>query len=46
MVAEVGVGVGEEAGDVHLGDAELGADLGLGEVAVVAEGEQVLFAGG
>ena len=45
-VAEVGQGVGEEAGDVHLGDAELVADVGLGHVAVEAQQQDVLLAAG
>ena len=41
---QFGQGLGEEAADVHLGDADLGGDLGLGEVAVEAQGEDFLFA--
>src|SRR5688500_10357737 len=44
LAAQLGQGAGEEAGDVHLGDADVVGDLGLGEVAVEAQGEDFLFA--
>src|SRR6201994_4237201 len=43
-VAELGEGPGQQAGDVHLGDAELGRDLGLGQVAEEPEQEDLLLA--
>ena len=44
--AEVGQGPVQQAGDVHLGDAEAGADLPLGEVAVEPQHQDALFAFG
>jgi hypothetical protein len=38
--------VGEEAGDVHLGDAELLADLRLGHVAAKAHQQDLLLTTG
>src|SRR3712207_9280593 len=42
--AQLGEGLGEQAGDVHLGDADLVGDLGLGQDAEEAQGEDLLFA--
>src|SRR5262249_9664688 len=44
--AQEAQGAGEEAGDVHLGDAEPLGDLGLRLVAPEAEHDQALLAGG
>ena len=38
--------VGEEPGDVHLGDAQLRGDLGLGHVTAEAQQQDFLLAGG
>jgi hypothetical protein len=46
LVAEVGQGAGEQAGDVHLGDAQALADLGLGQVAVEPQVQDPLLAFG
>ena len=42
--AQVGEGPVQQAGDVHLGDAEAVADLVLGEVAVEPQHQDALFA--
>jgi serine phosphatase RsbU (regulator of sigma subunit)/PAS domain-containing protein len=44
LVPQVGERPVEQAGDVHLGNAEAVADLGLGEVPVEAEHEDALLA--
>jgi hypothetical protein len=44
LAAQFRQGLGEQAGDVHLGDADLFGDLALGQVAVEAEGEDFLLA--
>jgi hypothetical protein len=38
--------VGEEPGDVHLGDAQLPGDLGLGQVTAEAQHQDLLLTGG
>src|SRR5450755_1468834 len=43
---EVAERVGEEPGDVHLGDAQLPGDLGLGHVTAEAQQQDLLLAGG
>src|SRR4051812_26284789 len=44
LATQLGERLGQESGDVHLGDADLVGDLRLGEVAVEAQGEDFLFA--
>jgi hypothetical protein len=46
VVPELAQGAGLQAGDVHLGDAELSGDFLLGEVAVEAQDEDALLAAG
>src|SRR5690349_17560223 len=43
-VAELGQRAGQQPGHVHLGDAELGRDLGLGHVAEEAQQQDLLLA--
>ena len=45
-LAQMAKGVGEEPGDVHLRDAKLLADLGLGHVSVEPQQEDLLLASG
>jgi hypothetical protein len=44
LVVQIGEGAAEQAGHVHLGDAEAVADLALGEVAVETHHEDSLLA--
>src|SRR6476661_4866060 len=44
MRTQLGKRLGQQARDVHLGDADLLGDLRLGEVAVEAQGKDLLFA--